>query len=176
MKTLFRTGTAFFVFLCLTASASGVPCVPKPPKDLTGHLNVLHPGQSVAVEVFKNNGCSWDGLEGLNGTDGVVLDVAGMGGTGSFTATLGQTSTVFLVVQGHFLDEGCQPIAGGEFHTTTTPAANPLAQLITIPATAKWMVIDSTDANAGNDINLSVHYDGLDCPTKNKPKKKKKRR
>ena len=173
MKNWIRTGIALFAFMGLTASAAGATCVPVPPADFKGHLGLLHPGESVAATFFEQNGCNWNGLDQLNGTDGLVIDITGAAGPASLTAVSTPTTLVLVVVQGHFLDANCAPIGGSDFHTTSTTPASPLAQLVTVPATAKWMVIDSTDTNAGNDYDISLHTDGVDCPVVKKKKKKR---
>jgi hypothetical protein len=172
MKNLIRSAIAFGVVLCMGGGAAAVACVPTPPKDTTGHLNVLHQGPSAAISYFEQNGCDWAGMDQLNGTDGLVLDVTGQAGTAGVTSILGDTGILGVVVQGRFLDEGCASISGAEWHISSSVASQPLTELVTIPANAKWMVVENTNANVGNDLNITVHTDGLECPKK----KKKKRR
>jgi hypothetical protein len=173
MKNLIRSAIGLGVVLCLGASASAQVCVPTPPKDTTGHVQVLHQGPSAAISHFEQNGCDWAGADQLNGTDGVVLDVTGQTGTAGVTSILGEAGLLGVVIQGRFLDEGCAPISGGDWHVSSSVASQPLTELVTIPAGAKWMLVENTNANVGNDLNITVHTDGADCP---KPKKKKKKR
>jgi hypothetical protein len=172
MKNLIRSAIALGVVLCLGASAGAAPCIPTPPKDTTGRLEVLHQGQSAAAAYFQQNGCSWNGLDQLNGTDGLVLDVTGQAGPAGVTGLLGDTSVIAVVVQGYFLDGDCARVEGADWHISSSTAAAPLTEIVTIPTNAKWMVVDNTSANNGNDIDIAVHSDGTECA----PKKKKKKR
>ena len=173
MKNLIRSAIAFGVVLCMSGGAAlAAVCVPVPPKDTTGHLENLHQGVSAAVTFFEQNGCDWAGFDQLNGTDGLALDVTGQAGTAGVTSVLGETGILGVVVQGRFLDESCTPIGGADWHVSSSVASQPLTELVTIPANAKWMVIDNTNANVGNDLNITVHSDGVACI----PKKKKKKR
>jgi hypothetical protein len=173
MKNMIRSLIAFGVVLCVGASAGAAPCVPVPPKDTTGHVELLHQGESAAASYFVQNGCNWNGFDQLNGTDGLVLDVTGQAGSASVSGILGDTALLSIVVQGYFVDEGCSRIDGADWHITTSVPAAVLAEIVTIPANAKYMVIDNTSANNGNDIDISVHTDGAEC-VKKKPKKKKR--
>ncbi|HEY7873809.1 MAG TPA: hypothetical protein VIG64_01680, partial [Actinomycetota bacterium] len=151
MKNMIRSLIAFGVVLCVGASAGAAPCVPVPPKDTTGHVELLHQGESAAASYFVQNGCNWNGFDQLNGTDGLVLDVTGQAGSASVSGILGDTALLSIVVQGYFVDEGCSRIDGADWHITTSVPAAVLAEIVTIPANAKYMVIDNTSANNGND-------------------------
>jgi hypothetical protein len=171
MRNWIKTGIALFAFMGITASASSaVPCTPIPPKDTSGSIGFLHPGQSLATTYFEQNACDWKGLDQLNGTDGTVLDATGQAGAGTFSATATDTTSLLVVIQGHFLDESCARIDGADFHSVITPADNALPTLITIPANAKWAVVDTSDANITNQINVGIHSNGTDCPKKKKKK------
>lgn len=170
MKKLIHTALVLGIVFCLTASASAQTCVPIPAKDSTGHVEVLHQGESLAVSYFEQNGCDWAGFDQLNGTDGTVIDLTGHTGTAGVTGTVGDTALLFVVVHGHFLDESCAP--AGDWHVSTASPENPLTEQVPIPAGAKWMAVTHTTANNGNDIDLAVHTDEITCVKK----KKKKRR
>ena len=172
MRHVIRTLIALGVVLCVGAYAGAAPCVPVPPKDTNGHVEVLHQGESLAASYFVQNGCNWNGFDQLNGTDGAVVDVTGQAGPASVSGVLGQKALLSVVVQGYFLDEGCTRIDGADWHITTSVPAAVLSEIVTIPANAKYMVVDNTSANNGNDIDLTIHSDGVTC-VKKKPKKKK---
>jgi hypothetical protein len=176
MKNLTKTLIALGVVLCFGASAGAAPCVPTPPKDTTGHLELLHQGQSAAASYFAQNGCNWNGFDQLNGTDGLVLDVTGQSGTAAVSGVLGDTSLISVVVQGYFLDESCTRVAGADWHIASSVPAATLSEIVTIPVGAKYMVVDNTTANNGNDIDVTVHTDGVECVKKPKKPKKKPRR
>lgn len=171
MKHLLKIAIGLLIASSMTASSAATICTPIAPKEWTGHLQFVHPGQSLAAAYFQQNGCDWKGSDQLNGTDGLVFDVSGQEGTGNIAATTGASTVFLVVVQGYFLDSSCAKIPGSDWHVTSSPASAPTADLLTIPTGAKWMVVDSTDANFGNDMDLTIHSDGKDCP---KPKKKKK--
>jgi hypothetical protein len=169
MKHILKTAIVFLVLTSMSASAATV-CTPVAPKEWTGHIDFLHPGESLAVSYFEQNGCDWGGFDQLNGTDGLVFDVEGQAGPGDVTALSGQTTLLIVVANGYFLDANCTKMT--DFHLTSS-AATPYADLVTIPEGAKWMAFTSTAANFGNDETIIVHSHGKDCPIKKKKKKKR---
>lgn len=173
MKRFVLTAIVIMVASAMTANAAEI-CTPIEPKEWVGHLNSIHPGQSSATTFFEQNKCDWAGSDQLNGSDGLVFDVEGQAGTGSMSATLGQTSLVNVVVQGYFLDATCAKVSGSDYHVTGSRVDAPTADLVPIPVGAKWMLVSSTDANTGNDMTITYRSDGKDCPKPPKKKKKKK--
>lgn len=171
MKHILKTSLLFVVLTCVSASAATV-CTPVAPKEWTGHIDFLHPGQSAAVTYFEGNGCDWGSFEQLNGTDGLVLDVEGQSGPGDVAGVSGTATALLVVAEGYFLDANCAKVDGSDFHLTTAPASEPTAYAITFPEGAKWMAFTSTDANFGNDQTVVVHSHGKDCPIKKKKKKR----
>ena len=167
MRYLFKAAVAVFVGACLTASAAAAPCVPVPPKDVEGHIQFAFPGgQSLAATYFQQNGCDWAGNDQMNGSDGLVLDVTGMGGTaGNMVVTLG-TSAFSVPVRGEFLDDSCGLIADSEIFQSSDGEA----YSIVFPETAKWFVVSPETQFPSNDVTVSLHSDGKVC------KKKKKRK
>lgn len=174
MRHLLKIAVGLVLAACMTTASAATICTPIAPKEWKAHLNGVHPGQSFATTYFENNACNWNGLDQLNGSDGLVLDVSGQEGTGNVSATTGSTTAFLVVVQGYFLDANCSKIASSDWHVTSSPSTSPTADLLAIPTGAKWMVVSSTDANFGNDMDLTVHSDGKDCPKPPKKKKKKK--
>lgn len=167
MKYLVRAAVALFAGACMTASAVAAPCVAVPPKDVEGHIQVAFPGgQSFAATYFQQNGCDWAGNDQLNGSDGLVLDVTGMGGTaGNMVVSLG--SSLFSVpIRGEFLDESCGLIADSEIFQSSDGEA----YSIQFPTGAKWFVASPEASFPSNDVTIALHSDGKVC------KKKKKRK
>jgi opacity protein-like surface antigen len=171
MKHILKTAFLFVTLMSVSASAATV-CAPVAPKEWTGHIDFLHPGQSAAVTYFEESGCDWGGFEQLNGTDGLVLDVEGQSGPGDILATNGAATLFIVVANGYFLDANCTKVAQSDFHLTTSNAASPTGYALTIPEGAKWMVFSSTETNFANDQNVIVHSHGKDCPIKKKKKKR----
>ena len=167
MKYLFRATVALFACACMTASAVAAPCAPVPPKDVQGHIQFAFPGgQSAAVTYFQQNGCDWAGNDQMNGSDGLVLDVTGMGGTaGNMVVELG-TSAFSVPVRGEFLDESCSLIPDSELFQSSDGEA----YSIVFPEGAKWFAVSPETQFPSNDVSISVHSDGKVC------KKKKKRK
>lgn len=175
MKHLRTTAIGLFLLAAMTLhAAAATPCTPIPPKEWTGHLQVAHQGASAAISYFENNGCNWNGLDQLNGSDGVVFDVEGQSGTGNASAIFGPNATLGIAVQGYYLDANCKKIDGSDFHISGSVTSAPTADVITIPVGAKWMEIGGPATGFSNDINLTIHSDGFDCPTVTPKKKKKK--
>ena len=167
MKHLLKAAVAVIAGGAMTASAVAAPCEPVAPKDLSGRIEVAMPGgQSFAATYFQSNGCDWSGNDGLNGSDGLVLDVAGLGGTaGNMVVELGN-SAFAVPVRGEFLDETCALIPDSEVFQSSDGEAYSIA----FPTGAKWFVISPESPNPSNDVTISVHSDGKVC------KKKKKRK
>lgn len=160
----------------LVGSALAVECTPIAPQDFTGTIRFIHQGSSAAIGFFEGNDCSWNGSDGLNGTDGLALDVGGVAGTtGSVTGTLTPTSAFFVGVNAYFLDEGCAQIDGSAFDFTTALPENAESEPVTIPKGAKWLIVTSTTSNVSNDVSVILHSNGKDCPDPVKKKKKKKK-
>jgi hypothetical protein len=172
MKHILKTAFVLVVLMSVSASAATV-CTPVAPKEWTGHVDFLHPGQSAAVTYFEESGCDWGNFEQLNGTDGLVLDVEGQSGAGDVLATSGPATLLIVVANGYFIDGNCAKVGGSDFHLTTSNASSPTGYSITIPEGAKWMAFTSTEANFGNDQDIVVHSHGKDCPIKKKKKKKR---
>jgi hypothetical protein len=166
MKHLLRAAVAVIAGASMTASAVAAPCVAVAPKDLSGKIQVALPGgQSFAATYFQENGCDWAGNDDLNGFDGLVLDVAGLGGTaGNMVVSLG-TSAFSVPVRGEFLDESCAIIADSEVFQ----ASDGEAYSIAFPATAKWFIASPETPNPSSDVSIALHSDGKVC-------KKKKRK
>lgn len=177
MKHIIRTFIAMLTLLGLAGSAIGVECIPIAPKDVTGKITLVHPGASAATSLFEGNGCSWNGADAVNGLDGLILDVAGMGGTtGSATATVPNNGSLQLVaLTAYYLDEGCAKVAGSDFDFGVTQSDSPESENVTIPEGAKWLVI-AAGGSVTNDITVTLHSNGKDCPKVVPPKKKKKKR
>jgi hypothetical protein len=177
MKHIFRTFISLIAMLALASQAAGIECTPVAPKDVDGKINFAHEGPSLATSFFEANGCSWNGAEGLNGSDGIVLDVSEVGGTtGAVTATLPNgTSLQHTNLVAHFLDDTCAAIGGSNFDFGTSGVDNPESETLSIPVGAKWLVV-AESANATNDISINLHSNGKDCPTATPTKKKKKKR
>jgi hypothetical protein len=172
MKRLIRTAIIVVAVMSLTAAAAAEECTPTEPKDTTAHIEFAPPGGvSVAITYFEGQGCKWNGLDQLNGFDGVVLDVEGQGGTGSIVGTVG-LGTVLVTLEGHFLDADCKQIQGSSFEYGTD--ANTYS--LTIPETAKWLAILTSTQIPSRDVSVLVHSDGKDCDVTPPPKKKKKKK
>jgi hypothetical protein len=174
MRHFMKIAIGLLLAASMSAASAATICTPIAPKEWKGHLQSVHQGASVATTFFENNGCNWQGFDQMNGTDGLVLDMEGQEGTGNVSATTGPTASFLVVVQGYFLDANCKKIDGSDWHVTASPSTSATADLLTIPTGAKWMLLTSTDANAGNDFDVTVHSDGKDCPKVIKKKKKKK--
>lgn len=176
MKHFRTTAIGLFLLAAMTLDAAAATvCTPIPPKEWTGHVQVARQGGSAALTYFENNGCNWNGLDQLNGTDGLVFDVEGQSGTGNASAIFGPNGTLGIAVQGYFLDASCKKINASDFHISGSVTSAPTADLITIPVGSKWMEINGATGGFSNDINITVHSDGMDCPTPTPTKKKKKK-
>jgi len=168
MKHLLRGAVALAAVFGLGASAVAAPCLPVEPKDVSGHIQIALPGgQSFAATYFQENGCDWAGNDQLNGSDGLVLDVEGMGGTaGNMVVDLG-TSVFSVPVRGEFLDGTCAPIADSELFQSSDGEAYTIA----FPPDSKWLIVSPETANPSNDVSVSVHSDGKVCKKKKKKRK-----
>jgi len=168
MKHLLKAAVAVIAGGSMMASAVAAPCVPVAPKDLGGHIEVAFPGgRSLAASYFQENGCDWAGNDQLNGFDGLVLNVAGLGGTaGNMVVELG--NSVFSVpVRGEFLDEACALIPDSEVFQSSDGEAYSIA----FPTGAKWFVVSPESPAPSNDVTISLHSDGKVCKKKKKKRK-----
>lgn len=171
MKKALLMVIAAVTALGMTAS-SAYACKPIPPKDIEGHIEFVPPGgRSVAITYFQENGCDWGGREDLNGRDGVVLDVDGLGGTkGNLLGRVGLG--LFIVgLKGEFLDASCEVIPGDEVYQSTDDNAYSLK----IPQGATWFAITPVTQWVSSDVFVEFHSDGKVCKKKKKKKKGKGR-
>ena len=168
MKHLLKAAVAVIAGASMMTSAVAAPCVPVPPKDLEGHIQVALPGgQSLAAAYFLQNGCDWAGNDQLNGFDGVVLDVGGLGGTpGNMVVRLG-TSAFSVPVRGEFLDESCAAIADSEVFQSSDGESYGIA----FPTGAKWFVVSPETPNPSSDVTITLPSDGKVCKKKKKKHK-----
>lgn len=178
MNKLIKVLVSLVISFALASSAVAEPCVPVPPKDVTGEILIFPViRRSIAASYFEQNNCDWGGNTQLNGFDAVVLDVEGMGGPASVTATV--TNLSLVPMEGIFLNKACERL-GEPAPISTSANAYPMPTVVTIPADAKWMIAEvATDLPAGDpasEINVKVHSEGKECTAVTPPKKKKKRR
>ena len=154
------------------AAGATTPCTPIPPTEWTDHIDVLAV-RSAAVAYFEQNGCEWGGLDQLNGTDGLVMDVGGHGGPADLTLWLGPLALVHNLAAGYFLDAECQRVEGSDFTAITASDLDPRVNSVTIPDTARWMVLASTTSYAANDLDVTLRSHGTECPAPKKPRKRR---
>lgn len=122
---------------------------------------------------FEGNGCDWGGFEQLNGTDGLVLDVAGHPGAADVVVDLGQGSLTHNLTAGRFLGVDCKTIEGSDFEAGTGNEISPTVTSVVIPESARWFVLDSTTEFGVTDVTVTVRSHGTDCPRVKKPRKKR---
>ena len=169
MRRIILLSIAVVTALSMTAGEVIAACKPIPPADVSGHIEVAPPGgASFTLQYFEQNGCDWGGFDQLNGFDGLILDVDGMGGTkGTLTATMG-TGTFLVTAEGYFLGEDCSSL--GESGIAQTTDGEPYS--VEIPEGAKWLAVFTSTQLPSRDVTIDLHSDGKVC----KKKKKKKRR
>lgn len=167
MKKGLRLAAGVIAALAMMASTA-YACEPIEPKDIDGHIEVVAPGgSSFAVTYFQENGCDWAGSEDLNGSDGVILDAKGMGGTkGNLTGEMG-TSAFVVAIKGEFLNESCEVIPGDEVYQT----AGGEAFSVDIPDGAVWFAVTPVSQFPSSDVSVKLHSEGKVCKAVKKKKK-----
>jgi hypothetical protein len=161
------------VALSLGGSAVAQNCAPT---TVDGYVAVVHTAGSTAVGFFETNACDWGSASALNGTDGLVLSMAGMEGTtGTVTGTLVPgRSLLYVTFKGHFLDRNCKRVGNADLGFRASLEDAPESFPIEIPSNARWLAIDRVASNATTDVTITVHSDGRDCSVA--ATKKRKRR
>lgn len=178
MRNLIKTTMAFIALMALTAPAVAQACTPLPPKELQGIVNYSgFVRQSVAAAYFQNNGCSWNGNDGLNGSDAYVFDVAGIEGEASAIIKAGPG--VQIAYEGLVLNDGCGKL-GETLSIGSSHPDFPVPYVIRIPAGAKWLIVQGNSSvpvssNVATQAQVSITYDGKACEEPKKKKKKKRR-
>ena len=153
-------------FLLMASAAAQTNCTPLQPKKWEGKLTVGAQGWAGA-NVFEQ-GCAWNGADGLNGSDTIVWDVSGYGGV-TASVTTDQGGPVHKGVQGYFYNENCERGGSWGISEEGTPYS------LGIPEGAKWIVI--YQQYGGVDTTVTMETPGRQCDdvaTPKPPKKKKK--
>ncbi len=185
MRYVARAVVGFVALVALSGSALAEDCTPVPPAEWNLHLDYVHSvHDSLAVDWFESHGCSWAGMDALNGSDGGVIDVGGHPGPAGLT--LDQASVVSFrasAITGYFVDSACNRIAGSDYRIRTKdPIYAPAPFLVMIPTTAKWLVVananldDWPTGDMSVDKLLTVQSYGTDCPPPPPPPPSKKKR
>ena len=180
MRNLIKMATTVIALMALAAPALAQVCTPLPSKDLQG--SVLYSGfvrQSAAAAYFQNNGCNWNGNDGLNGTDAYVFDITGIEGQASATIAAGFPG-LQIAYEGIVLDGGCKKV-GDTLSIGSSTAEFPIPYVITVPAGGKWLIVQGSTAspvstNFASQAQVTIHFDGKTCDAPAPTKKKKKKR
>ncbi|MGH2730752.1 MAG: hypothetical protein ACRDJI_09135 [Actinomycetota bacterium] len=161
-----RVAAALFTALSVGTAAAGEVCEPLPPNEWSGEFLAGAGGGFVGTTVFERQGCTWNGLDALNGFDALVFDIDGY-----------QTLPVTIVpgespgesVNGFFLNDRCE--RSGFWPTATKDAPVTVA----IPEQAKWLV--AIPPGGGFSQSVTITSAGRECAVEEpEPKKKKKKK
>jgi len=159
MKHLFVTAVAAVATLVF-GGAAVAKCTPVPPKKWEGGFMVATGGW-VSGLTFRLNGCSFGGLEQLNGFDAAVLEVEGYGGLPAlfeYTAAGAQIGGL----TGTFFTKEC------EAQDSFTAERDTPTQ-ITIPANAHWLLLEG--ANWAVNVEATMESKGMKCEKKKRGRK-----
>lgn len=155
--------------MLLMATAAAEDCTPIQPKKWEGTLT-YGGGGWIGGTVFTEGGCTWAGADSLNGSDTIVWDVSGYGGTTASITSAQDSEVTHRGLQGFFLNENCE--RGGSWGLTE--ADTPYS--IGIPDGAKWVVVYQQYGGVSTKVTMETAgrvCEPVDEPVK-PPKKKKK--
>lgn len=153
---LLMKAVVFLTALSVGVASAAVPCQPVAPKEWKGSFKVGF-GGFVTTGVFERGGCTWNGLEAVNGFDYWVFEIDGYQ---KLPVTV--TPDASGNVSGYFLNERCERSGFFGPATAKTPAS------VAVPDLARWMVVGPSSGALATSVTIKAA--GIKCPKKKKKK------